>query len=746
MSIIIITMETQAKDFSPLIYGIVELELQIGTATPLSLDLVLHPFGGFARFKEVLHNASFPEISSFEQAEEYVLAMNRDRKNVGGTNNISARVRPDGSIEIEAQTGEFVNFSYTGTILANVTFDASGNVVPPPAKVFTTEKTGNGNCGANTEEYRALRAQGGTAPYRVNIGSGGDVVTGWNGVDAQTFNLVRGFVYNLTCFDSTGAIIDVDTINPTRNILPTDFELEVTPFTGFSNVQVRRVRTVAGTDPIEYNLITSQGGESGWQSSTIFGGVTPGLYTFKARDLYGCEVQKNVQIQAVTTPEETERVPYFSVSEYNSLAFYKDVETGVDVRPNYYNTPSFCENVALPKNGVFRFPLNQTLTTQFRSSFEQHAVTIYKRGGLPARQIDFQLIQENLGVRERVDCRAFKIQTSFAGIDGGSISATIGMGIYFEGGTQYEPGTTTPKTDPDSPYTSGLPSWAVEGNFVDIVNVGAFEIKKSDLYDPVRDVVYFEIDANFNEGTFIIESAFDRHPYNVYRFDFPTVEIPEEGAYIVIEPGVLENGLFVVDQANIHRSEWMGRLDNVKNYVKVQWSAFRNLGEMLFRDNSVHQMWIKARVRPYGDGSAETNDGDDRTRSLDQQSNLRLRLTAPFLSVRQWRKLDLAMAIGNFGKVLVDDVEVVRLGYTEPEEVGVTNVSNVTVDLGFGGESNAISQEDPVFDITTGSTSIPSSGRQAPQGWQTNGNRLVDDDDNFIKVNDNGIEKYVEIL
>jgi hypothetical protein len=72
------------------------------------------------------------------------------------------------------------------------------------------------------------------------------------------------------------------------------------------------------------------------------------------------------------------------------------------------------------------------------------------------------------------------------------------------------------------------------------------------------------------------------------------------------------------------------------------------------------------------------------------------------------------------------------------------------MEMAFSGESSAVGQEDPVFSLDTGLEIVPdggpSTGKEPVQDWQTQGNRLVDDVGNFIKVIDDGVEKYVEIL
>lgn len=737
MSKVRITLTTQPKDGGQINYGILQLELH-SYGEVYSIGLALHPIGGYARFTEVLWFSPQAD-ADWAQTQTYVLGINQTYKSVLGTNNIGAYIDGVDAV-VEAKVGTFHNGAYTGDILQTVNF-VYENTVQPPQKLFTYEDTGNGDC--TNEEYQVLSADGGTAPYRLTL-DGSDVVSGWDGATPTVFNLERAKTYSGGLYDSTNALIELVSINPTKKLKSTDFTTEVIPYIGYSDLKVVRKVTRVGTDPLEYNLINSIGGESGWQTSNIFGGTPQGNYTLEVRDKYLCEVSKVIVVASITSILELNREDYFKVSEYNSLSYFNVTEHSDEVRKTYDNTPSYKENVRLPRNGFFSFPEGSMIKNQFKSSYSHHVVELH-RVGLSTLTLNFTQIQTNLGVTEKVDCEIFPAQVVIENIDGTSTTINNGSGIYFNGGNQYEPNTTDPLPDPVSPYTSGLPGWAQVGNQVSIDGLGVFEVKETDLYDASRDVVYFRIDAILTEQTAKIQSTWDRHPYNVFRFDFPMSHVSEKGAYVRIEPGVEEAGLLLVDANRIHCSEWFTKITDTSNYLKCEWMAFRNIGEMLFIDGITCEMWVKGRIRPFSSSSAEFDDGDDRARSLDQEAYLRMRAFMPLLSVRQWRKLDLVGAIGSRGVVHIEGMELIRINATEVEEQGVTNRSNVTIEFAFAGESTAVGQEDPVYDIETGGTKQASTGKEPVSGWEADNFRLITEEGEFVKVVDDGQEKYVEI-
>jgi len=744
MSSVVISMTTQPKDGGQSNYGSVNLSLNIqGVVYPL--NLALSAVSGYEKFREVIYFTGQGFDSDRAQAETYLEAFRRDYSHTGGTKNISATVdTATDEITLTAKVGTFSSGAYTGNILQSVSFSYDNTFQEDP-KTFTFEATGEGSC--TTERYRVLGATGGASPYRLVL-RGTNILQNWDGVDDIEFNLNRNTAYSGGLYDAGETLIKAVSINPTKNIKASDFKQRTTAYFGYADLRVERVIERAGTDPLEYDLVDSQDNARGWQSSNVFGAVDEGTYTLKIKDKYSCQVSKVISVRGAESPLQDEREDYFAVSEYNSVSFYNKTEHDANTRKNYYNTPSHEERVGLPKNGIFQFPAGRTISTQFRSSATHHRVTLFRYGVGPVA-LDFTEIQQNLGVAEKVDCKLFLVSQDFEQIGGGTITISSGTGIYFEGGTQFQPNTTNPLDDPSSPYDGDLPPWALVGAFVQLDGLGTFEITETDLYDELREVYYFKIAERFPEQDARVQAIYDRHPYNIFRFDFSSDLLPEKGAFLRIEPGVLDGADFLVNTNFIHQSEWMGPISDTSKYTKFSWSAFRNIGYMSFIDGIQCELWVKGTLRPISSSSAEIDDAVDTASSVDQKSYLRMRGTFPFLTPKHWRKIDLVMAIGSRGQVFVEDLELIRSGTTEQNEIEQTNASTLSIEFALSGESNAIGQEDPVYSLDTGLTEVPDisgkTGRPGVEGWQVNGNRLTTEEGEWVKVDDNGTEKYVEI-
>ena len=721
MSTIAITFTTQPLDDGQEVPGFIRFDLTIDGVV-YEITEVLWPFpSSYGFFTYFPWNGNQSE-SDATQALYYQQAFIRDHTNKGGTGNLSTSLVGN-VLTITAAKGVFSNFLYSGDYLI-MSHDTDNSLQDVP-KTFSYSEDGTGDC--DNIDYTADSATGGTAPYRL-FANGSNIFTGWDGATQQSFQLSRTLNYTGGLYDSLGALIKSFSEVTIKKLEPSDFKAYMTYYEGYgySDVKIETVVPRPGTTPLEYAL-----DDGPWQSSNIFGGILTGLHVFKVRDKFGCSISKNFEIYDSTSIEPEEREVYFTVSEYNSLSFYRDDRHGVSVRKNYGNTPSFKEAVGIPKTARFCFPMTSSIATKFNSSYPLHNVTLHKWDGTK-QDIPFLMIQENLGVTERVDCKLFPIQEVLSTIEGGSVVINNGIGIYFDGGNKYEPQTST--IIDDSPYTSGLPPWAKKGNNVAVQGLGTFEILDTELYNEDRGVTYFRIEGTLTEQAGIIEAKFDRHPYNVFRFDFDMEDVHAQGNYIKIEPGFDVDGTFMIDRKNLHKSEPFFVLLDTSKYLKIAWHAFRNLGEMIFIDNMESEMWVKGKIRPFPANNSEFDDGDDQARSIDQESYLRMRATIPVMTPKQWRKFDLVGAIGSRGEIFIEDMKLIKIKGIDHDELGDTNISNITCEFAYSGEGPNEGQQDPVLDVTTGATGTGTTGKNPVINYQIEGYRLITEEGELINV------------
>lgn len=697
MSTITITITTQPFDFGTVNLGSILLQLEYDGITA-DINEELSFTAGYRKF-EVVEFVSSPQ-SHNDQAAKYVVAFNRDYPQVGSppptglpqANNLSATVIGN-VVTITAKRGIFKNASYSGNALQSVTFNID-NSVQEVAKTFAFTIEGTGDC--TFIRYTAQAATGGTGPYRLEL-NGNDFVTGWDGNADVNFDLQRGKAFSGYLYDSLDEVIETVSIVPPRKLVEGDFKVETVPNIGSSDVLVSIVTTVANTGPLEYALEDSQGDLTPYQSGTTFGGQTPGLYTLHVRDTYGCDITKQFEVFEFVDPNGAERVRYFSISDFNSLSFSENVDFGFDTRKNYDNVLSGEEDVKLPYSAGFCFPSTTRLRTQFKSSYDIHVCTLLKSDGTK-QSLPLTQTQQNIGTIEKVDCKLF--------------SSNGRIGVYFDGGNEYSPGTTT--VIGSSPYPSGLPLWAQEeGNFVSLDTYGLKEVINTDLYDETRDVIYFEVDGTISadeDGK--IQVTFNRHPYNLYRMDFDASLI-DDNAKVIIEAG------WAFDQIERRfHSEPIYILDNPKDFLKITWNSGVNFDDMVFTDGIGNdegcQMWVKGRIRPIGVGESNTKDADERARSLKQRHSMRQALDIPLVSAKQWHKLGLAAGIADDGEFYIEDMLLVATEPIEPEPLDGTNLYSVVGEFAMFGERLAVKQDEIVTDPSTGLPGTAQTGKEPP--------------------------------
>ena len=385
-----------------------------------------------------------------------------------------------------------------------------------------------------------------------------------------------------------------------------------------------------------------------------------------------------------------DRFRYFSISDFNSVSFSEHTDYGFTNRKNYDTALSRQEAVGIPYSSGFSFPATSKIRTQFKSSYDIHVCTLHRADGV---KISLPLLQtqQNIGTAEKVDCKVFPSNGR--------------IGVYFEGGNKYEPSTAT--VIDSSPYNGSLPPWAEEGAFVAFGTLGAKEIISTALYDSSRDVLYFEVEGTVAaEGVETIQATYNRHPYNLYRMDFDA-SLMDDRSRITIEAG------WSFDE--IERrfdSEYLYLLDDPTDFVKITWKSDINFDDMVFSGGIECEMWLKGRIRPVPVGDSRTKEADDKVRSLRQRHNMQQRLEIPTMSAKQWHKLGLASGIADDGDFFIEGMKLVVTEPVDAEEVGETNLYNITATYAMFGERLAVKQDEIVTIPSTGKIGTAQSGKE----------------------------------
>ncbi len=706
-----IRFQTQALDSPPYTRGIVTIRFNDGTQTLDLREILTQSAPPAYHFLEV----AWIDGSSGEDAQQatnFATSFNRDYATVGGIQqgplfgkNLTATANGN-EVTITADRGTFdTGSNYSGNVLI-VNIDPPDNNPEDPTPVLVASEAGTGDC--SVINYN-VAATAGTAPYDLYI-NGVLQIPGWNGL-STTVALARGVVSKLIIIDDNALQSEDVKVNVPRRLNANNFSDEQFPIIGAADVTINWDTPVAGVTPLEYSLDPTSATTGGaYQTSNVFPAVLEGPWKLFVKDKYGCEVSRILTVTGYTDPTAPENsVEYFLISDFNSLAFSR---RNAD-RKNYDTALSFEDNVGVPKTGFFEFTESDQIQTQFKSSYPFHQVTLFKCDG-SKEDLNFLLIQENIGTKEKVDCEIFPVDSTTTG-------------VYFTAGDQYEPDTTN--VIGGSPYDSGLPAWAEIGQFVTLGTLGSKAIT-SISYDADLNVLYFTVDGVTGAAqTDQVQVIFNRHPYNVFRCDFPMTKVTGR-AFMRIEPGYDSDNIIT---KYVHQSEPLRRITDTSKHLKIQWSGFKNLGDMLFVDGYQGIMWVKGRIRPIPIGSAETFDGTDEVYSLEQSQRIGQALFIPLMTPKQWVKFGLVSGISQGGTLIIEDMELVRTQTIEAEELSDSNWSNVSCEFGYAEEGLNVVKGEVVLSPSTGTEGGGGTGKEPVIGWQ-GFKRLKLEDDTYLRL------------
>ena len=728
MNTVEITIKTQNVIDLSFFLGVVKLNLTIqGVVYPL--DLSLATFDGVGRF--LWTPVFFPDgVSDLQQSQNYLSSILRDYSNTGGTGNITGVVLPGNVVRLTSNAGIFSDGDYNGNYLQSVSFSYSTQI-EVPVNAFDYSITDIGDC--DTIRYMAEMATGGNSDYRLIL-NGTTIFENWDGtlLNAEIFSLNRGVFYSGRLEDSDSFLIESVSINVPSNITQGNFEVVQTNILGGANIQINTLITIADTAPYEYAILDVLGNTSGFQTNNVFTGLPNALYTARVRDRYGCTLDWRFLVDSSIenpTEEQTQNQNrFFNISDFNTLAFFeKDTTT----RPNFFNRSPQNDEIGVAYNIPFYFPEDSTIKTQFQSSYNNNIATLLRSDG-QAINLPIIQIQQNIGVIEKVDCKTFPLIETIT-LQGAEFVVTAGRtAVYFDGGANYIPNSSVvDDNNPTSPYLQGLPEWAVVGQFVTLDGIGTFAIEETRLFDEDRGVLYFIIDVITQEATNdLIQTQFNRHPYNVYRCDFDMSLVPD-CAIVLFEAG-FEQGIERTFQSVLFQ-----RLIDFDDYLKITWKADINFDDMLFVDGIDCEMWIEGRIRPFSVSSAETAENDDSFRTVKNRHRLGQRLYIPFMHPLKWHKLSLASGIGDFGEFRIEDMLLVVTQMPEAEEILDSNISNVTAEYAFGRENLSIVDGGVVLNPELGTT----IGTSVFNPFETpcflrleDGTWILDNDGRYIEV------------
>lgn len=716
MSTITLTFETQALDFSPLTRGQVEIKFDDGAVDHTLIERLTTGTAVTEYFKEVAWVGGQETTLNNQQAINFAASFNRDYSRVGGngvTKNLIATVSGN-IVTITATLGTFPTGSqYTGNVLVVGDFTRDNTAQTPPL-VLSASATANGDC--NVIEY-SITASGGNGTYTLRNGST-VLESSWDGT-ASLNDLNRGTVNTLTITDGNGLTTSI-TVNVPRKLKIGEFKESFVQFETYSDVTITDVNPVNGLSPLEFALVDVGGDPTGeYQTSNAFPGVFPGQYDLYVKDKFGCSVSKVIEVRELEENGATEQTPVFYVPEGNALVFTDDVEYGGEVRKNYFNTTTRNENTIGVRHQVTQnFLADQEIPTRFMSSYPFHIATLWTCEGTK-KDISVITTQTNLGVQEKIDCKLFQV--------------TDGIGIYFDGGNEYQPDTTT-VIGATTVENGSTPDWGQIGQLIFLDGIGAKYIT-GDGFDENRGY-YLVVDGVTSDDVEAkVQTTYNKHPYNLFDFFLFMGYIPKEG-YVRIEYGYSFDEI-----VGAVKSEVIKRIEDTQDWHLIKWGDQKNRGDMVYQSFPQPFIMLKGKLDNVYPDNSETSRGDSRTYSLDQESFLGFSFRTGNLSRQLVNKLQIASGTGYFS---INGIPLVKTGNATIENMGTTNLKIWSCEFDYGGNQLGIkADENDILDVSTGTVGGGNTAKGGVPGLGDplvyDGNtRYVDELGRFVTTPDGG--------
>lgn len=635
--------------------------------------------------------------SDYINSSNFVFAWNRDFKNIGGINNITASVRGDNEVMLTLTAENWIFLDPTGSSIssARISFEKE-NAAPVTPKTLDVVLGETVDC-ANKKISYDLTIGGGTAPYSIQGTADGTVSSAGT---SKEINLFRGIPATIIVKDSLGVEIGRKSLSPPIAIETGFFNITTYQSSGAINVDTApNVNLPSTILPLTYSIDDSTYGSSGSFTGLSF----ETSYTVYIKDKFGCKISK-----LFVTPEEitgaddlpTNYARYSKISNAGTLIFKEYKVFSSTVKKNHTNTLSCEEMTRIAYSYTQEFDTGDFIVQQFKSSYAENTVTLLTESG--SFNIVPVLQSQNIGLLEKVDCKLFRT------VDGG-------LGIYFRNGNTYEPNTTTVLGTSEYSATN-LPTWAETGKLITIDGIGDVLIKRVTRDSNVG--LYIQTGAlrtteAIEDGK--VQVSYNKQNYNTYEFGFYMSSVVSYGR-IIIEKGF--NGL--VEKTYV--SERIKKITDSNDYLLFQWNDPENKADIVHQTGISHFARLKASLTLKTSSESDTYRGDNASFNIDQDAyNIGILRIAVFGFLMQ-EKLHLASGMENF---VINNLNY-RKTKLESEIQEASNIYILEGELELGGNNLEVNADELVLkDPLTGITNKPSIPAVIPSILAVSDSRLV---------------------
>lgn len=280
---------------------------------------------------------------------------------------------------------------------------------------------------------------------------------------------------------------------------------------------------VLTTQNPDFNLEYSIDGVN-YYSSSSFSGLSSGNYTAYVRDSIGCSISFPFEITAFE-PNVYERLPYFEISQQNSLIAVKreDIDD-ITIFKNPLNTLSYEEETQINYRN-FKQKLQKSdgiITQQYRSNYDDTTIKLHNCDG----EVGVLLSTKKSENFDITDVRDVKLTTL-------DYLGSNFVGVQYGVGNTYNPDTLLV----DGSYNLGTetPDFMNVDDYLQIEGAGWYKVRDVLYYNGLETLILdvltisfpFEISGQTVKGT----SVYNRLDYEIYEFDFDCSSL--DGDYFI---------------------------------------------------------------------------------------------------------------------------------------------------------------------------------------------------------------------
>ncbi|WP_299212339.1 T9SS type B sorting domain-containing protein [uncultured Dokdonia sp.] len=220
---------------------------------------------------------------------------------VTNTNGSSLEYSIDNGISY-SNSSVFVNLAPgTYETLIRYTFGPSSCTTDPQSVIIeipdpiigNVSITENFTCTTGAAEITVTDVSGGTPTYTYSI----------DGVNFQSGTVFSGLTegsYTIVIQDANGCTFTTEAVVVLPLDPPTNLDFTNTPITCPSNTSDVTITATGGVSPLEFRIIAPVSAVTAYQSSNIFTGLSPDIYTFEVRDANECIYSEQHVIDALS--------------------------------------------------------------------------------------------------------------------------------------------------------------------------------------------------------------------------------------------------------------------------------------------------------------------------------------------------------------------------------------------------------------------------------------------------------------